>query len=84
MTWLCYRQPCGRNAGGCSFGDCPNSVKPPSPNLMAPYAVPAQVTQGCICPPTSEKTCENPICPRQNPLKKLGAGYLQPDKAKGA
>ncbi len=21
--------------------------------------------QGCICPPTSEKTCENPSCPRK-------------------
>jgi hypothetical protein len=20
---------------------------------------------GCICPPTSEKTCENPFCPRK-------------------
>jgi len=20
---------------------------------------------GCICPPTSEKTCENPTCPRK-------------------
>lgn len=25
---------------------------------------------GCICPPTSEQTCENPDCPRQNPLKR--------------
>jgi hypothetical protein len=22
--------------------------------------------QGCICPPTSEKTCENSFCPRKN------------------
>jgi hypothetical protein len=22
---------------------------------------------GCICPPTSEKTCENPTCPRKAP-----------------
>lgn len=20
--------------------------------------------QGCICPPTSEQTCRNPVCPR--------------------
>ena len=24
---------------------------------------------GCICPPTSEQTCEAPSCPRQNPYK---------------
>lgn len=29
---------------------------------------------GCICPPTAEQTCENPMCPRQNPLKRLAAG----------
>ena len=22
------------------------------------------VPQGCICPPTSEQTCRNPLCPR--------------------
>lgn len=26
-------------------------------------------TAGCICPPTSERTCESPICPRKNHLK---------------
>jgi hypothetical protein len=25
--------------------------------------------QGCICPPTSEQTCQSPTCPRKNPLK---------------
>lgn len=24
---------------------------------------------GCICPPTSEQTCESPTCPRKNPFK---------------
>ena len=28
------------------------------------------VQQGCVCPPTSEKTCENPHCPRQDPMKR--------------
>lgn len=23
--------------------------------------------QGCICPPTSEQTCQNPTCPRKPP-----------------
>lgn len=22
--------------------------------------------QGCVCPPTCEKTCKNPNCPRQD------------------
>lgn len=25
------------------------------------------IMQGCICPPTSEQTCQNPHCPRQAP-----------------
>lgn len=24
---------------------------------------------GCICPPTSEQTCRNPLCPRRNPFE---------------
>lgn len=24
--------------------------------------------QGCICPPTSEQTCQSPMCPRKNPF----------------
>ena len=28
------------------------------------YPIAPQV-QGCICPPTSEKTCESPTCPRK-------------------
>jgi len=24
---------------------------------------------GCICPPTSEQTCQNPQCPRKNRQK---------------
>lgn len=23
---------------------------------------------GCICPPTSEQTCQNPLCPRKAPV----------------
>lgn len=25
---------------------------------------------GCVCPPTSEQTCMNPLCPRQNHIGK--------------
>lgn len=24
--------------------------------------------QGCVCPPTSERTCQSPTCPRRNLL----------------
>jgi hypothetical protein len=31
-----------------------------------PYCVPpTQVVRGCICPPTSEQTCQSPTCPRK-------------------
>ena len=28
----------------------------------------AQRPMGCICPPTSEKTCRAPLCPRRSPF----------------
>ena len=31
--------------------------------------LPLTKPMGCICPPTSEKTCQNPMCPRLNPNK---------------
>lgn len=34
---------------------------------------PLYTSPGCICPPTSEKTCEAPMCPRRNPFKAVGA-----------
>lgn len=30
-----------------------------------PVGVTWVVPQGCICPPTSEQTCQNPTCPRR-------------------
>ena len=24
---------------------------------------------GCVCPPTSEQTCQNPLCPRKAPTE---------------
>lgn len=42
----------------------------PWPNFYPHWNAPtAPAPQGCICPPTSEQTCENPICPRKNPFK---------------
>ena len=31
------------------------------------WAGPALVVRGCICPPASEQTCMNPLCPRKGP-----------------
>jgi hypothetical protein len=33
--------------------------------LDAPAPAGVTVPQGCICPPTSEQTCGNPLCPRK-------------------
>jgi len=33
--------------------------------------VPTFTPQGCICPPTSEKTCESLCCPRKSPFKQM-------------
>ena len=30
-------------------------------------------TMGCICPPTSEQTCQSPICPRRATTHKPGS-----------
>jgi len=32
--------------------------------------------QGCICPPTSEQTCQNPTCPRKLMTIKVRAGTV--------
>lgn len=70
----CTRFPCRGHAGGCYDATCPNYNNPslawPPMQGGGGYSVP----QGCICPPASEKTCENPTCPRQNHLKRLQAG----------
>lgn len=61
----CARFPCGMITGGsCSFTNCLNNpiyaatLNPPRP-------------MGCICPPTSEQTCEAIACPRRDPFKRL-------------
>ena len=37
------------------------------------------VQQGCICPPTSERTCQNQLCPRKalpTPFPADARGYF--------
>lgn len=69
----CGKYPCGQTAGGCLDPHCPNRVLGPlGPQPMQPMTpglAPLFAPVGCVCPPTSEQTCENPACPRQNPLK---------------
>jgi|GEM_PF-5914161 len=63
---VCMTYPCRRTTGGCPVCD------PPALHPMY-MPLPAQQPMGCICPPTSEKTCESGICPRKNHLRAGGA-----------
>lgn len=73
----CSRYPCGMHSGGCHCADCINNGNRFMPLTPAPGQVAGPYTPqsiGCICPPTSEQTCESPACPRQNPFnRKPGA-----------
>lgn len=53
--------PCVCMWGGPGPCPCPNNP------MWQPYQGPLvhPVPQGCICPPTSEQTCQNPTCPRK-------------------
>ena len=57
---VCMTYPCRRTTGGCPICDPPLQYPmytiPPAPVFHPP---------GCICPPTSEKTCQSPMCPRK-------------------
>lgn len=61
MTHCCPTYPCRRTSAGCPLCD-PPALKPMYTTLPTPIFYP----QGCVCPPTSEKTCESPTCPRKN------------------
>jgi hypothetical protein len=66
---VCCTFPCRRTSAGCPVCD--------PPALREMYVVPSAPTfspPGCICPPTSEKTCESPTCPRKNHLRGIGYG----------
>lgn len=61
-------------AGTCGDPYCPmkgvplpGSYQPMQPMFSPPPPM------GCVCPPTSERTCESPCCPRQNPFKRPGS-----------
>lgn len=66
----CSRFPCGMTTDGY----CPTCTPRPvyAPNTY-PLPVGAQPwpfpPPGCICPPTSEQTCQSPACPRKDPSR---------------
>lgn len=65
---VCMAHPCQRTTGGCPICD--------PPRWPAPYTVPMTPVfqpMGCICPPTSEQTCQSLICPRKSHLKAAGS-----------
>lgn len=57
MSWL--QCPVCRQFN-CQCGTAPQPWPPYYPPV---YSYP----MGCVCPPTSEKTCGNPMCPRKAP-----------------
>jgi DNA-directed RNA polymerase alpha subunit len=40
----------------------------------------ASMPFGCICPPTSERTCESPTCPRRNHTRVAEVSHPDLDK----
>jgi hypothetical protein len=61
----CFR--CLSSPNGCT-GKChdPNATPAPQLHGPGPYVFPtAEQPKGCICPPTSEKTCQRPDCGRK-------------------
>lgn len=48
-------------AGGCQCEDCRLDRKLAERGLV-------NYQRGCVCPPTSEQTCQSPLCPRKNPF----------------
>lgn len=74
---VCSRYPCYQTAAGCSVCDV-------TPGMQAPWGppvIPTMQPMGCICPPTSEKTCEAPMCPRKS-FKISAAGAVTKEDRK--
>lgn len=67
---ICYL--CGNSTGGCN-GNC-NS---PTPQPNEPVWRSNQPPKGCICPPTSEKTCQRWDCGRKS-VAAINGPYASP------
>lgn len=70
MNNQCARHPCGQFSGGCSFTNCAMFAR--HGLATVPGWSPHQ-PMGCICPPTSEQTCQNSLCPRKGHLRAAGS-----------
>jgi hypothetical protein len=71
----CARIDCGWTGFGCVAFNCPQN------HSHVPFTL---QPMGCICPPTSEKTCENRICPRKDHLRADGGlDHLRRAQAEG-
>jgi hypothetical protein len=64
---------------GLSYGACCPRCLQPLYSVLGYYQAPVR---GCICPPTSEQTCQAPMCPRK-PLK-FGASGMSAGAAETA
>ena len=71
MLNACGRVPCHRTSSGI----CPVCTPQTALPLHSYPPVPVFYPPGCICPPTSEQTCQAPMCPRK-PIKVSATGRL--------
>lgn len=62
--YACQRHECQTTAGCAHRGPMGQLCYFPTTPDYAPYSPPV----GCICPPTAEQTCKNPMCPRVGAL----------------
>jgi hypothetical protein len=60
MNYGCGLAMCQATTGGCLHPSCPMR----GAGMATMYYI---VPGGCICPPTSEQTCQGPMCPRKKP-----------------
>lgn len=67
-TTYCGNNPCYGHTDGCDVIGCRRNYRTPTADRHM-HLVSIAPVMGCICPPTSEKTCENPMCPRKDPLR---------------
>lgn len=59
------------NCGPCGNVLCIQYGCQKTSSCPAYYGFAAPVQKGCICPPTSEQTCQNPNCGRKPPFSAL-------------
>ena len=58
---------CCCSSPDCRAFGCRQYRQPPlcqNYTVQSPWITP--LPQGCICPPTSERTCQNGVCPRKS------------------